>query len=33
MILRYPERPRHEQVFQYEKIEPSMQMKEDYFRL
>jgi len=32
MILRYPERPRHEQVFQYEKIEPSMQMKEEYFK-
>jgi hypothetical protein len=32
MILRYPERPRHEQVFQYEKIEPNVQMKEEYFR-
>jgi len=32
MILRYPERRKHEQVFQYEKIEPNVQMKEEYFR-
>jgi hypothetical protein len=32
MILRYPERPRNEQVFQYEKIDPNVQMKEEYFR-
>jgi hypothetical protein len=32
MILRYPERPKHEQVFQYEKIEPNVQMKDEYFR-
>jgi hypothetical protein len=32
MILRYPERPRQEQVFQYEKIEPNTQMREEQFR-
>jgi hypothetical protein len=32
MILRYPERSRHEQVFQYEKIEPTPQMREEQFR-
>ena len=32
MILRYPERSGHEQVFQYDKIEPITEMREEQFR-
>ena len=32
VILRYPDRPKHEHVFQYDKIEPDTQMKEEQFK-
>jgi len=32
VILRYPDRPKHEQVFQYDKIDITAQVKEEQFK-
>ena len=31
MILRYPDRPKHEQVFEFETIDPGLALKDQYF--
>jgi hypothetical protein len=31
MILRYPERPKYEQVFEYKKVDPGLKLTDSYF--
>jgi len=30
-VLRYPDRPKHEQVFEYTKIDPGLSLRDSYF--
>ena len=32
IILRYPDRPKHEHIFEYDKIDTSAQIKETLFK-